>query len=288
MSIYYVYAYIHPVTNVPFYVGYGKNNRMFSHLNEAKKPKLKCTSHKTNTIKKILSQGLVPIIKVIDSNLSKETACELEIFLISILGRRDLETGSLTNLTSGGEGVQNLSQSTRNIMSDKKKPLVSVKDKDGNMFLVHNTDHRWLSGELVGINKNRDFGDEFRELKRIQCTGSGNPMFGKKQPKLSAGNKDPILIEKRKSSFLASRKVIYDIKLNKIILALNYDSYEECKTSLSYLSELFFNFGCFAYKRNIINSLFIDSGFMLSKPELSMLLKEFDISSPKHNKIDRI
>ena len=81
MNIYYVYIYRHPVTNTPFYVGYGKNKRYMAHLNEARK--LKSTdknSHKLNTIRKILEINLEPIIEIVDSNLSKETASELEIF----------------------------------------------------------------------------------------------------------------------------------------------------------------------------------------------------------------
>lgn len=37
MNIYYVYVYKHPISLVPFYVGYGKNTRAFTHLKEAQK-----------------------------------------------------------------------------------------------------------------------------------------------------------------------------------------------------------------------------------------------------------
>ncbi len=49
--IYYVYIYRHPLTNVPFYVGYGKNGRSASHLLEAKrKPDPISYEHKLNEI----------------------------------------------------------------------------------------------------------------------------------------------------------------------------------------------------------------------------------------------
>lgn len=32
--MYYVYQYVDPETNKPFYIGKGKDNRMFHHLNE--------------------------------------------------------------------------------------------------------------------------------------------------------------------------------------------------------------------------------------------------------------
>lgn len=102
--IYYVYAYLKP-DGTPFYVGKGKEDRHLHHLKEAKKLRTKDNNKlKIRTIRKILKQGLEPEIKFIDTNLDESTAFELEEFLISEIGRIDLGTGTLTNLTSGGEG----------------------------------------------------------------------------------------------------------------------------------------------------------------------------------------
>lgn len=121
---YYVYMYTDPRTNEPFYVGLSKNEkRMFDHLNEAKKSVISSNLHKYNKIKKILSCGSQPIIQKIDENLTKEEACELEIFLISFIGRSDLRKGSLTNLTDGGEGTKQLSK----ISEDKKRKTCNAK-----------------------------------------------------------------------------------------------------------------------------------------------------------------
>lgn len=43
-------------------------------------------------------------VEVLYDNLSWEEACELEIFLIEIYGRKDLKQGNLCNLTNGGDG----------------------------------------------------------------------------------------------------------------------------------------------------------------------------------------
>lgn len=103
-NIYYVYLYVKPDGTV-FYVGKGKEDRYLHHLQEAKKPKSKDKNKlKISTIRKILKQGLEPDIRFIDKNLSEEQAFELEEFLISEIGRIDLGTGTLTNLTNGGEG----------------------------------------------------------------------------------------------------------------------------------------------------------------------------------------
>jgi len=105
MSIYYVYVYFHPHTNVPFYVGYGKNTRYLDHLKEAKRyPKPKQSELKLNTIRKILRANSQPVIKIIDKNLSKECAVELEIFLIESIGQIINGTGPLTNIAPGGDG----------------------------------------------------------------------------------------------------------------------------------------------------------------------------------------
>ena len=154
MNIYFVYIYSHPATNVPFYVGYGKNDRHLDHLNEAIKRPIPCQKeHKLNEIRKILRDGLQPIIQIIDSKLPKEQACELEIFLISEIGRADKGEGPLTNLTMGGDGNRDWNPESRKEMSDRQKGVISAKDPiTGELIRVKSDDPKWLNGELVGQN----------------------------------------------------------------------------------------------------------------------------------------
>jgi len=154
MNIYFVYIYRKPDTLIPFYVGYGKNNRHLDHLKEAKRNPIPTKSeYKLNTIRKILRDGSQPIIEIVEKDLNKETACELEEFLISEIGRADLNTGTLTNLTKGGDGNREWTPFLRKAMSKRSKEMVSVKDlKTGKLFKVHKSDPRWVSGELVGQN----------------------------------------------------------------------------------------------------------------------------------------
>ena len=152
MPIYYVYLYRHPDTLIPFYVGYGKNDRDVSHIKEAKNTNK--NSHKLNTIRKILREEKEPIINIIDSNLSKEQACELEIFLISEIGRADLGQGPLTNLTIGGDGYVGWSKEAKENVSKVRKRKIGAKDPHtGETSSVKDTDPKWISGELVGHNK---------------------------------------------------------------------------------------------------------------------------------------
>lgn len=154
MSIYYVYIYRHPLTNVPFYVGYGKNTRWLAHLKEAKLNHVPVPGeHKLNTIRKLLRDGLEPIIEIVDSGLSKDVACELEIFLISEIGRADLGAGPLTNKTSGGDGNRDWSDDARKKASENSVGMIMAKDPiTGQRIKVHKEDPRWVSGELVGQN----------------------------------------------------------------------------------------------------------------------------------------
>jgi hypothetical protein len=47
-------------------------------------------------------------VEIIQKNLSQEEAFELEIFLIELYGRKDINTGILCNLTDGGDGRRNI------------------------------------------------------------------------------------------------------------------------------------------------------------------------------------
>jgi hypothetical protein len=94
-------------------------------------------------------------VEIIQSNLSQEDAFELEVFLISIYGRKDIKTGILCNLTDGGEGRKNIivSLDTRKKLSssgfkENKEKLKRTSDKqtnkcqkviDNNTGIIYNT-----------------------------------------------------------------------------------------------------------------------------------------------------
>ena len=104
---FYVYVYSDPANDTPFYVGMGKGNRKFAHLREAKNnPEPVQGQHKLNTIRKMIREGRNPAIEVVYETEYRDHALEFECSLIATLGRQDLGTGTLTNKTSGGEGVR--------------------------------------------------------------------------------------------------------------------------------------------------------------------------------------
>lgn len=114
--IFYIYVYLDPrrpgkfVYGIfefdyePFYLGKGKDKRLYDHLKTwlQKKDKNKL---KVNKIKKIIRvTGENPIIIKYKENLSSKEALYLETIMVPVIGRIDLKTGPLTNMTNGGDG----------------------------------------------------------------------------------------------------------------------------------------------------------------------------------------
>lgn len=94
--VFYVYVYFRPWDGSPCYVGKGKGRRWVHH------EKWATNRHLANIIAK--AGGDVPKIKVRE-NLTEAQACEIEMTLIAAIGRLDLGTGPLVNMTDGGEGM---------------------------------------------------------------------------------------------------------------------------------------------------------------------------------------
>ena len=90
---YYVYLYIDPRNESIFYVGKGKGNRVFSHLNS------KDDSEKTRMIEKIRDRGLEPQIEILVHGIEDETtALKIEAAVIDLIG-----VWNLTNQKRGWE-----------------------------------------------------------------------------------------------------------------------------------------------------------------------------------------
>lgn len=115
MNNFYVYIYLNPLKSgvfkfgdysfdfEPFYIGKGKNNRMKMHLTDAKHKRW----HLHNTIRHIWANNNKPIIIKVKENISEQESWELEKKLIREIGRYDLNSGPLTNMTDGGDGPAN-------------------------------------------------------------------------------------------------------------------------------------------------------------------------------------
>lgn len=107
---FYIYAYLDPTKNVklscndfsllyePYYIGKGKGNRYLSHFkNYGAKGAVKKT-------KSLMNKNIKPIVIKLYENLIETDAFEIEKNLITKIGRRDIKTGPLLNMSFGGQG----------------------------------------------------------------------------------------------------------------------------------------------------------------------------------------
>jgi hypothetical protein len=101
---YYTYAYLRE-DKTPYYIGKGRGKRIYC---------------KNRTIKAPKDKSLILFLK---KNLTEAEAFKHEIYMIFVLGRKDLGTGILRNLTNGGEGASGavISAETKKKLSEARK-----------------------------------------------------------------------------------------------------------------------------------------------------------------------
>lgn len=120
----YVYTYTRLDKNEIFYVGIGS---------DSKYKRAKNKSSRTNYFKRIINKYECKLDIVFD-NITWEEACLKEVELVSLHGRKDLGTGTLTNLTNGGEG---------RLGSQNKITLTYQIDLEGNIL------KEWINIETI-------------------------------------------------------------------------------------------------------------------------------------------
>lgn len=140
---YYVYIYLDPrkpgrynyqnyyFDYEPFYIGKGKDHRYKIHLHKVKLGNYKDLL-KNYIIRDILNEGLEPIIIKYQEEMDEQSSLNLEKDIIIKIGRVDLKTGPLTNLSNGGQGYGNryFSKEHRNKLSLARKKGNSEKQKE--------------------------------------------------------------------------------------------------------------------------------------------------------------
>jgi len=163
MNIYYVYFYLRE-DFTPYYVGKGKNKRMYSSNHRIKPPKDK---------NKII---------IVQDNLTELQSFILERYYIRWFGRKDNSTGILRNMTDGGEGASGtiISEKTRKQISQRLKgrvrtPEHSKKLSESLLGKQHseNTKQKlresWITRKLTdytGPNKGKLFTEEWKQKLR--------------------------------------------------------------------------------------------------------------------------
>jgi hypothetical protein len=112
----YIYKHIRTDKNEVFYVGIG-NDKKYQRAYDRRK--------RTQLWKNIINKTDY-IIEIVEDGLTWEEACEGEVKWIKHYGRKDLNEGSLVNMTDGGDGCVGL------IMKDDTKQKLSIANSGSN------------------------------------------------------------------------------------------------------------------------------------------------------------
>ena len=122
MTKYYTYIYQDPTrNNETIYVGKGQGLRCNTHL--AREDKHQFVSR----LRKIRNAGMKPVI-IKNYEINEHTALEMEKFWINFYGRKDLNLGTLLNLTDGGEGTSGyvVSEETKQKLREARAQQANV------------------------------------------------------------------------------------------------------------------------------------------------------------------
>jgi hypothetical protein len=120
MNIFYVYHLIDPRNNLPFYVGKGKNERMFDHESAVKNGRVpQNNKFLFRKIKKILSLGLSIEYKKIYENLDEKTSLLREIDEENRLKSLGINLCNIVPCGTGGNIYANMSPSKLKQVKEK-------------------------------------------------------------------------------------------------------------------------------------------------------------------------
>ncbi len=188
----YLYRHIRLDKNEPFYIGIGNDE-----------------SYKRSTIKanrstywKNITNKTSYKIEIVIDNLTWEEACEKEIEFILLYGRKDLNTGCLVNMTSGGEGTPGIKRSEEYILK------LSERQKGEKSYMFGKKHSEETIRKMSDSKKGKLPSEETRKKLRLTSTGCKNAWFGKSTP--------------------VSKKVI-NVETNII-----YDSVTNCERNTNY------------------------------------------------------
>lgn len=159
---FYVYSHHKANTDKVFYIGKGRKER----------DKKKCRSKHWNNI--VNKHGLT--IKRIHENLLELEAMSLEIKLIKEIGRLDLGTGPLINLTDGGEGLSGFVRTPENRLKlslanlgKKNSPESNIKRSIAHKGKSHNS--TWnanVSAAVSGVPKSDSHKESLKVARNLR------------------------------------------------------------------------------------------------------------------------
>jgi len=162
--MYYVYELIDPRVNLPFYVGKGKDKRVYFHLSEKSRAKSD-NFKKFDKIKKIRKEGYEPEIKMVQYFEDENDAYEYEEKLIKTYGRRDIDEGGiLTNICESSRPPKLKGKTYQEIYGDKWEEQIQKRLKT-----------KEESGNYGGVKKHTE---ETKKKISEKVAGKNNPSYG--------------------------------------------------------------------------------------------------------------
>ena len=214
---YYVYVYLDPRKEgefvydnyhfkyEPIYIGKGVRNRVNQHLINVDKNK---KSLFYNKLRKILNEGLEPIRYKLIESLTEKESLEYEKKLISLIGRIDIETGTLCNMTEGGEVGYKRTEEARKKLSEAK---MGDKNPMYNKTTTHKQKETVKKLHKNGLIKLTDDG-------RKKIIENGKKRKGTKNSIIRSDIKNYLLISPNKNEYtvLGAKKLQDFCKNNKL------------------------------------------------------------------------
>lgn len=161
--MYYVYELIDPRVNLPFYVGKGKNKRVYFHLSEKSRAKSE-NPKKYDKIQKIRKEGYEPEIKIVEYFENENDAYEYEEKLIKEYGRKNIdEGGTLTNICESSRPPKLKGRTYQEIYGDNWEEQVEKR--------------RTLQIEAGGYGPKKHTKETKRKISE-KVAGKNNPSYG--------------------------------------------------------------------------------------------------------------
>lgn len=173
-------------------------------------------------------------VEIIASGLTRDDACELEEFLIQEYGRRDLGTGLLVNLTTGGDFFKHSE------LSKKKMSIIALKSFKGHAKgrVASKEERLHLSKVKTGSKMPRSA----VEKTRLANTGRKHSKETRDKVSLSkTGGKHPrskrVIDSETKKVFECIKDAAINIGINPSTLRSMLGGQNKNKTSLQYMEQ---------------------------------------------------
>lgn len=167
----YIYRHTRLDKNEPFYIGIGSDNKFERAFSK------KYRNNYWNSIVKKTDYK----VDILIFGLSREDACFLEIELIKKIGRKDLQNGTLVNMTNGGDGISGY---------------------------IYTDEQRKKHLERMSGKNNHFYGKKFSEEHKLKLSLAHKNISNETRKKMSIAKKNISDKTRLKMSISKSKKVI--------------------------------------------------------------------------------